>query len=267
MNRVRMINPLSLFLCARWDLARRGLWGALAGLILLPVSAPALAQTETTLTTPALQQSGPETWGLEQTDWVTYQTLMHGEAGLFYAHLPPTWVLGIYATDPAERARYARLVVLGEKRRLDRLLAFNRQVIDTQGALFPAARRVDRVSFEQRLAQLAGRPQHGQPAALGALQTAGSGQRLGVFVSADQCPQCVTRVEDLVAQYRVDPFPFDIYFVDAPTEPVIQTWARARQIPLSAVQRRDITLNYDPGGWQQLGKPALPFVWPQDPNP
>ena len=271
MNRVRFIHPVSLlvslFLCPRWDRARRGLWGALAGLILLPVGAHSLAQTETTLTTTALQQSGPEAWDLEQTDWMTYQTLMQGEAGLWYAHLPPTWVLGIYATEPSERARYARLVVLGEKRRLERLLQFNRQVIDTQGALFPEAPRVDRRSFEQRLTQLAGRPQHAPGSSLGSLKTPPPRQRIGVFVSANQCPQCVTRVEDLVAQYRVEPVPFDIYFVDAPDEPVIQAWARARQIPLGAVQRRDITLNYDPGRWQQLGKPALPFVWPAVPNP
>ena len=267
MNRVRFVSSLSLRLTPLVrNLTRRSIWGVLAGLIGLPAVAPALSQTETPLTTTALQQSGPEAWGLEQTDWMSYQTLMHGEAGLWYAHLPPTWVLGIYATDPAERARFARLVVLGEKRRLERLLQFNRQVIDTQAALFPDAPRVNRKAFGQRLAQLAGSPQHAPGSSLGALQTSGPLQRIGVFVSTEHCPQCVAWVEDRVAQYRVDPVPFDIYFVDAPAEPVIQTWARARQIPLWAVQRRDITLNYDSGRWQQLGKPMLPFVWPEDAN-
>lgn len=67
-------------------------------------------------------------WGLSDSDWSRYQTLMKGERGIMSPGLDPLTALGVETDNSAERRRLAELWVKHEYQRTGKELAFQRDV-------------------------------------------------------------------------------------------------------------------------------------------
>ena len=73
--------------------------------------------------------TNPDRWGLDEDDWHKYQSLMQGEAGLYYAHLEPSWILAMYEPEAARREQYLALAVQRDRNRNRRLLDRIRRLV------------------------------------------------------------------------------------------------------------------------------------------
>ena len=204
-------------------------------------------------------------WHLEQTDWEHYQSLMQSEAGLYYRHLHPTWVLGIYAEDKNDQARFAEIAVRLERQRLSKLLDFNRAYRDAEKRITQGERPIDKVLFQYRLAQLERLSQldnlsevfaEKSQTASGPMSPLLENSRLAIYVSSTHCDHC----SEAISQYLESDKGFDLYFVNRPSETDIQVWATKAGIPVDKVRDKEITLNYDYGQYAMLGFPDLPHV-------
>lgn len=176
-----------------------------------------------------LDQTARKAWGLDETDWKRYRTLMAGPSGLWYAHLAPAMVLGINAESDLERMRWARIVWEQEQARLDALFAFNRA--------YQKIARADRARpgfsiFEEQLLRSPVQP----------VPRAAETGRIRAFVSPD-CADCENAIRTLAATGNS----FDVYVVGARDDREIQILARRANIPVERVIRRSITLNHDSG--------------------
>ncbi len=202
---------------------------------------------ETTKSHVIVTESGREAWGLSETDWSTYTSLMQGPSGLWYSRLAPAFVLGINAKSESERERFARIVYEQERRRLDDLFAFNR----AYQRIARAERSTLGFSYFGEFGDLAGNSFSGTFPA-----------RILVFVGPD-CPRCDQSILDLVVARR----PFDIYYVGAGSNAEISRWARRIGLPPSRVRDRSITLNHDRGALARAGmnRSDLPVLF-HDPS-
>ena len=193
---------------------------------------------ETAIGRVAITESSRQAWGLSETDWATYTTLMEGPAALWYPHVSPAIVLGINAASDSERKRFARIVYDQETRRLDALFAFSRAYDD----IARARMEEPGFSFFRDIAKA------GLPASL-----APSRSRILAFVGPD-CPRCDSAVLELAAGGR----PIDIYYVGARSDREISRWARNVGLPVARVRNRSITLNHDRGVLARAGVSSLP---------
>lgn len=174
-------------------------------------------------------------WGLTSQEFSRYQTLMQGPRGIYSPGLDPLTTLGIEARSAEERRRYAELQVQAERQRVDKELAYQRAYDEANARMFPGE-KVIRISSPS--ADLNG----SKPALKG-------DGRLAIFVK-DDCPPCITKVQDLQAQRQA----FDLYFIGSQGEDEhIRRWAILAGIEPSNVHSRQITLNHDQGRWMGLG--------------
>ncbi len=191
-------------------------------------------------------RSEAQTWGVSDEDWLAYQALMTGHAGLHYRHLSPPFVLGLYANNDADRERYARMVYLEERERLNKLFAFNRAyariareqnepLLDPKFLISDEPTDIPQFS---RIASTIDRPL--------------------VFVKA-ACPSCDDIVKDLVRRNKS----FDIYFVGAKGDMDINRWASSIHLSPQLVSSRQITLNHEMGLLSRSGRSTqdLPVVF------
>ncbi len=172
-----------------------------------------------------------ERWGVAQEDWGRYVELMQGEAGMYYSHMEPAAVLGIYARDDAERQRFAELWTQREHDRVTKLLDFNRAFHTANQKLYADAEVFDRDLLESMVRKISKAQQGIVP-----------GERVALFISLD-CAEC-DRLTDKLVQRQT---PMDIYVLGAKTDTAIQQWAMQRSIPLEQVKSKQITLNHDNG--------------------
>ena len=249
------ISSFSSFGPAAWA---RGVFLTSVVLMLVVPPPPAHAQaagshvqdTEIVETVPGrvpLTETGRRSWGLSETDWETYVDLMSGPAGLWYPHLAPAFVLGLFSTSDADRDRYARIVYDQERQRLDDLFAFNRA--------YARIAREDRArpgfSFFVEPGPVTG------PSVLESIPA-----RILAFVGPD-CPRCDHAVRNLASSGQA----FDIYYIGAKNNREISLWARDAGLPVSRVRDRSITLNHDAGALARAGldAAALPVLF-RDPS-
>lgn len=194
-----------------------------------------LAQSQTQ----RLQQQAGQ-WGLSSDEYQRYQQLMNGPRGIQSPGLDPLTTLGIEAKSQAERRHFAELWVKEEFVRTEKELRFQREVD-------AAWRRL----YSQTL-----------PVSLGdAGGTAlGTGQRLALFVRAQNCAACDARLTEVLASGR----PVDIYLTDSQgKDELLRQWATGHGIPIDKVRARQITLNHDGGRWLKLGQGQMPVVLQQ----
>lgn len=76
-------------------------------------------------------------WHLTKSEWEKYQKLMQGSAGLWYRHLSPTAVLGMYAENPEEGKHFAELYAQQEHQKVEQELAFNKEAFKAMKRLYP----------------------------------------------------------------------------------------------------------------------------------
>jgi len=243
-------------------MTRRRLPWALCGLALvhngLAVAAePEVSQTtrsaveQTTVTETPLspaESARAELWGLTETEWRRYRTLMQGIRGsISPPTLSPIEVLGIHARDEAERRRYADAWVRAMREDVARVLAFQRAYDEAGRRLYPGQLLIDPARVP--------RPESKTPD----LQP---DDRLLFFTRTD-CAGCDALFARLLR--RLDRIAgIDLYLVGLKPgdEPAVRDWAAKHDIQPDWVSRRRVTLNFDGGTLDRLGQgeTELPLV-------
>ena len=187
------------------------------------------------------RQERARLWGLDDTEWSRYESLMQGIRGsISPATLSPIEVLGIHARDEAERQRYAERWARMMHDDTERVLAFQRAYHDAWRRLYPDLRlfgprpaRADFSSTDQAL----------------------------LFMRRD-CTACQRLLSRLQQQVRDGVFArLDIFLLqDTPagalSDQSIREWAQQAGIDPALVKARRVTLNHDRGALARLS-PAL----------
>lgn len=182
-------------------------------------------------------------WGLDETEWKRYQTLMAGVRGsISPPTLSPVEVLGIHARTDAERDKYAKQFAQIMREDAERVLAFQSAYDRAWQEINPSGRVAD----PSRLPAQSPKPGRSQP-----------GDRLLLFVRPGGCAAC----DKLLAaglQGRREGARLDIYFVGEAPDDAIRQWAKARAIDPGDVKDRRVTLNHERGELAQAAPGAEP---------
>ena len=187
-------------------------------------------------------QQQAQQWGLSDSDWSRYQTLMEGDRGIMSPGLDPLTALGVETDNSAERRRLAELWVRHEYQRSEKELAFQREINAAWLRLYPETLAVNMGSNAAGIAH----------------DTQG---RLALFVK-ENCSRCDARLAAVLADDR----PVDIYLVGGNSDEAIRTWAIRHNIPVEKVRSRQITLNHDGGLWLRYGQGQMPVILQQGEN-
>ncbi|EKK6843153.1 TIGR03759 family integrating conjugative element protein, partial [Salmonella enterica] len=171
--------------------------------------------------------------------WQQYQQVLKGPRALQSPGIDPLMALGLEAGSASERRHFAEMWVKQEYARVEKELAFQREVDAAWKRLYPNTLPVNM----------------GNASGI-AHDTQG---RLALFVKRN-CVQCDARLKAVLADNRQ----VDIYLVDsAGSDDTIRQWALAHHIPVDKVRSRQITLNHDNGNWLKYGQGRMPVVLQQ----
>ena len=189
-----------------------------AGLLALMLSVSTAAQqTEkleignTQLTD--LDIESARTWGLSETEWLRVQTTRAIRHGLVSDQITPLEVLGIFADNPEDRRRYAKLYAAQQRELLDRIAAFEADYLEEYAAL------------NQRL-------------------SAGLKDRNTLVIEID-CVSTKCRRQVAEALAIAQNGAIDMYIVgSAGDDAAVRRWAATNRIPPNLVHQRQITLNH-----------------------
>ena len=177
-------------------------------------------------------------WELTEVEWTRYQTLMQGIRGSISPKtLSPIEVLGIHARNAEERTRFAERWAMMMREDAERILAFQHAYDAAQRRLFPAGQLIDSAKF---------------PLPVDGPNTLKKSDRI-LFFTRLTCAACDALFDQLLA--KLDRIAgIDVYLLTSSldNQETIRTWARARNIDLERVRRRDITLNSDAGVLSRL---------------
>ncbi|EJF0300828.1 TIGR03759 family integrating conjugative element protein [Salmonella enterica] len=223
-------------------------WGLLAT-VLVGVGQTALASVSTgnsvtaplqqNTTTEGRMQTSGTAWGLSDKEWQQYQQVLKGPRATQSPGIDPLMALGLEAKSASERRHFAEMWVKQEYARVEKELAFQREVDAAWKRLYPNTLPVNM----------------GNASGI-AHDTQG---RLALFVKRN-CVQCDARLKAVLADNRQ----VDIYLVDsAGSDDTIRQWALAHHIPVDKVRSRQITLNHDNGNWLKYGQGRMPVVLQQ----
>ncbi|ENJ5109447.1 TIGR03759 family integrating conjugative element protein [Salmonella enterica] len=218
-------------------------------MVSVTMSQPTLASvsTNSSVSTPQQQsattvdrtQTSGSAWGLSDKEWQQYQQVLKGPRALQSPGIDPIMALGLEAGSANERRHFAEMWVKEEYARVEKELAFQREVDAAWKRLYPNTLSVNM----------------GNASGI-AHDTQG---RLALFVKRN-CLQCDARLSAILADNR----PVDIYLVDsAGSDDTIRQWALAHHIPVDKVRNRQITLNHDNGNWLKYGQGRMPVVLQQ----
>ena len=174
-----------------------------------------------------------EVWGLTRLDWKAYQSLMQGHRGLLSPNLDPITALGVEAETRIERRRLAEIHLLFEKERVEKELAFQREVDQAWTRLYPRAQLIDMKKIEQaQKLKESGYTSHKG--------------RLLFFTTVSACAECDSALSVLLEQVN-NGRELDIFIASATSDTQIRDWAKAHNIAPEKVRARTVTLNHDKG--------------------
>lgn len=189
-----------------------------------------------------------QAWGLSETDWRRYETLMQGIRGSVSPEtISPLEVLGIHARDEGERRRYAELWVQAMWEDAERILAFQRAYVEAGRRLFPGVPLIDTSRLPEKVEQ-----------------TSGLGPRDRVlFFTRPDCDACDALLVRLLG--RIERIAgIDIYLagIDPGDDQAVRDWAAQHGIDPEWVHTRKVTLNFEAGALAKLtdGKGAIPIL-------
>lgn len=195
-----------------------------------------------------LEKVRAKVWGLSETEWSRYRSLMEGIRGsISPPTISPIEVLGIHAKDVAERNRYAETWARMMREDVARILAFQQAYDEAGRRLFPGEQLID----PNRL------PQNGSET------TDLTPKDRVLFFTRPVCPSCDRLLTRLLS--RADEFAgIDIYLshVDPGDESAVRDWATERGIRPEWVKSRQVTLNFDAGALDKLtgGQTQVPVL-------
>lgn len=187
-------------------------------------------------------------WRLTRADWITYEALMQGPAGAWYADAAPIQVLATQPELPeADLARYAALWAALQSRR---------ELAETRWQIAYNAAR-DKLDPTTRAAWDAIRLR--RPASLQDAAVA-----VGVFDVACRAA-CAGAVGTLTARGAGTTH---LYLAGANGDNAIRQWAGEHGIPIEAVRAQRITLNHAGAILAALGHPGveLPALFVREPG-
>jgi len=189
-----------------------------------------------------------QVWGLSQTEWTRYQSLMQGIRGsLSPATISPVEVLGIHARDASERRRYAELWAQAMWEDAERVLAFQRAYVEAGRRLYPGVPLID----PSRLPDKDPETTDLEP------------QDRVLFFTRPDCEVCdallarlLTRLEQLAG--------VDIYLagIDPGDDQAVRDWAAQHDVDPEWVRSRKVTLNFEAGALAGLteGRGEIPTL-------
>lgn len=185
-------------------------------------------------------------WGLSETEWRRYETIMQGIRGRLSPDISPIEALGIHARSDEERQRYAEMWAKTLREDTERVLQFQRAYDAAWRRLYRNEPLID----PARLARA--RNTVLQP-----------GDRV-LFFTRSGCTKCDTLLQALLAKVRKVPrLGLDIYLVDSSHDDgAVRAWADAHAIPVELVQSRTVTLNHDNGTLMQVSglSGTVPYI-------
>ena len=196
-----------------------------------------------------IEKARAEVWGLSETEWRRYRSLMEGIRGsISPSTISPIEVLGIHAEDAVERDRYAETWARMMREDVARILAFQHAYDEAGRRLFPGEQLIN----PNRL------PQND----LGRSADLGLGDRVLFFTRPD-CSHCDSLLARLLSRVN-EVAGIDIYLADVNSgdEVAVRAWASERGIRPEWVKRRKVTLNFDAGALERLtgGQALLPVL-------
>lgn len=185
-------------------------------------------------------------WGLTDTEWERYESLMAGRRGILSPGLDPLTALGVEARTDQERRRYAELQARFEYERIERELAYQHSYDEA----------IQRIAGDQpRVSTFTMKPESFVSAGLGALDQATSPVRYDVIVAMAGCSECDSTVRDMVSDGRA----INVWVVDSNNDDgKIRRWATGLGIPVERVTSGSVTLNH--GVDLDVSGQSLPIV-------
>ena len=181
-------------------------------------------------------------WGLDETEWQRYLTLMQGIRGsISQPNLSPLEVLGIHAETDEERRDYAGRLAKVMHDDAERVLAFARVYQEEANKLNPNPALIDKALLELSTVQK------------NFLQ---NGDRLLFFTRIAHCPVCGSQLSALIKATQREGIQLDIYVVDAKSDGVIRAWAEQQPLNRTRMKNKTLTLNHDRGTLTQMAGPA-----------
>ena len=153
------------------------------------------------------------TWGLSESEWLRVKTTKAVRHGLVSDQITPLEVLGIFADNPEDRRRYAKLYAAQQRELLDRIAAFEADYLEEYAALN------NRLSAGPR-----GR------------------SKLVIEIDCDST-ECHRQIAEAIAIAQNGAV--DMYVVgSAGNDAAVRIWAATNKIPPDLVRLRQITLNH-----------------------
>ena len=189
-----------------------------------------------------------QVWGLSETEWSRYQSLMQGIRGsLSPATISPVEVLGIHARDASERRRYAELWAQAMWEDAERVLAFQRAYVEAGRRLYPGVPLID----PSRLPDKDPETTDLEP------------QDRVLFFTRPDCEVCDALLARLLA--RLEQLAgVDIYLagIDPGDDQAVRDWAAQHGVDPEWVRSRKVTLNFEAGALAELteGRGEIPTL-------
>ena len=152
-------------------------------------------------------------WGISETEWQRVQTIRAIRHGLVSDQITPLEVLGIFADNPNDRRRYAKLYAAQQRELLDRIAAFEADYLEEYAAL------------NTRL-------------------SAGPRGRSKLVIEIDcDSTECRRQIAEAIAIAQNGAV--DMYVVGSVgNDAAVRIWAATNKIPRDLVRLRQITLNH-----------------------
>jgi integrating conjugative element protein (TIGR03759 family) len=260
----------------------RGLQGLLVLSFLVPYAWAAPTTVTSTQSTQSQAQSAEQTnaryWNLSVDEYRRSQALMRGVRGSFSdLKITPLEVLGIHATNDAERRKYAEMFARLMAEDTARVLAFQNEYQQAFARLYPNLHAIDLqhpttlLSPQKKLSSIPSIPTAGikafssssritNTAAMSQPSKLTAGDRLLVFTSQN-CASCNIALKRALSRAS-SVLPVDVFVVAANSEADVQRYAQSVGIAPGMVQSGVVTLNLDRGTFSKVlpWKPDLPQV-------
>jgi integrating conjugative element protein (TIGR03759 family) len=176
------------------------------------------------------EKSLAKQWMLEESDWVKYKKIMSGPRGIWSPGLDPITALGVSETDARERARYARLWMEVESRRMGLELAFEVERQRAGQVMFAGQKVIDNTEWIREWNEAYNEKT----------------QNIAFFVNddcLDECESLFNEVNASVSRHSR----LDVFFSSGASAESIGEWASYMNISPDTVRSRKITLNFESG--------------------